>query len=151
MSSAAMNPRQITGRKANLGFSMLEVLVAILILSLGLLGMASLQARALKGNHSAMQNSQAVVMSYALFDLIRADRTNASSYALALCNTPSKATLKQWLQALQDNFGGNKTTTCAKLTCQQSGESAVCELTIQWDDSAAGGSDTKTVVTRTRI
>lgn len=151
MSSAVMNPRQMTGRKANLGFSMLEVLVAIVILSLGLLGMASLQARALKGNHSAMQNSQAVVMSYALFDLIRADRANASGYALNGCDTPSKATLKEWFLALQANFGGDQTKTCAKLTCQQSGESAVCELTIQWDDSAAGGSEKQTVVTRTRI
>ncbi|PIW06352.1 MAG: type IV pilus modification protein PilV, partial [Comamonadaceae bacterium CG17_big_fil_post_rev_8_21_14_2_50_60_13] len=36
------------------GVSLIEVLVALLVTSFGLLGMAALQARAIKGSHSSM-------------------------------------------------------------------------------------------------
>ncbi len=59
------------------GSSLIEVLVALLVTSFGLLGMAALQARAIKGNHSSMQKTQAVVMSYYILDAMRVDRDSA--------------------------------------------------------------------------
>ena len=44
------------------GFTLLEVLIAMLILSVGLLGLAGLQATGIKTNHSAYMRSQAVCL-----------------------------------------------------------------------------------------
>ena len=71
----ARHPRRTLAK----GATLIEILVALLILSLGLLGMAGLQARAVKGNHSAMQRTQAVMMSYYILDAMRVDRANAKA------------------------------------------------------------------------
>lgn len=56
------------------GFTLLEVLIAMVILSVGLLGLASLQARSLSTNQSAYLRSQANVLAYSIIDRIRANR-----------------------------------------------------------------------------
>ena len=45
------------------GFSLMEVLVALLVLAIGLLGLAALQARGVKFNHDAYLRSQATFSS----------------------------------------------------------------------------------------
>jgi type IV pilus assembly protein PilV len=57
---------------AQRGVGMIEVLVAVLILAIGLLGVAALQATALRNSQSAMERSQGVVHAYAVFDSMRA-------------------------------------------------------------------------------
>jgi type IV pilus assembly protein PilV len=44
------------------GFTLVEVLVAVVILGLGLLGLAGLQAASLRNNHSAYLRSQATLL-----------------------------------------------------------------------------------------
>jgi len=56
-------------------FTLFEVLIAILILSVGLLGLASLQANSLRSNNSSYMRSQASVLAYDMADRIRANRT----------------------------------------------------------------------------
>ena len=41
------------------GFSLMEVLIAMLVLAIGLLGLASLQAQSLRFNHDSYVRSQA--------------------------------------------------------------------------------------------
>lgn len=53
------------------GFSMIEVMVAVLVLSVGLLGMAALQGISLRNNQSANYRTQATNLSYQLIDLAR--------------------------------------------------------------------------------
>jgi type IV pilus assembly protein PilV len=55
------------------GFTLLEVLVAVLILAIGLLGMAALQVAGLRNNHSAYLRSQATQLAYDMADRIRAN------------------------------------------------------------------------------
>ena len=61
---------------------MIEVLVTIVILSVGLLGLASLQANGLKSNHQAYMRSQATILAYDMSDRMRANMAgvNAGSY-----------------------------------------------------------------------
>lgn len=59
------------------GFTLLEVLVAVLVLSIGLLGLAGLQTYGLRNNHSAFLRSQAVVLAYDAFDRMRSNREQA--------------------------------------------------------------------------
>ncbi len=72
-----------TQHKAN-GFSLLEVLITMVILSIGLLGLAGLQVQSLRFNHYAFMRSQASMLAYAMADRMRANRfaivSAASSY-----------------------------------------------------------------------
>lgn len=56
------------------GFSLLEVLVALLVLSIGLLGLAGLSAKGMSSNQSAYYLSQAMVQAYDMADRMRANR-----------------------------------------------------------------------------
>ncbi|MBL8428347.1 MAG: type IV pilus modification protein PilV [Dechloromonas sp.] len=134
------------------GTSMLEVLVAFIILAVGLLGLAGLQANALKNNQSSLQRSQAIMLSYSILDAIRADRANANSYAMsATCSVPSgsslvKSTQNIWIANLKTALGNNA-STCGSIACN----AGTCTITITWDDSRGGGSSTETLVTEGRI
>ena len=55
------------------GFTLVEVLVAMVILAIGLLGLASLQAIALKDNQDAYLRSQANLLAYEMNDRMRAN------------------------------------------------------------------------------
>lgn len=55
------------------GFSLLEILVAIVVISLGLLGLAGLQAASLRNNQSAYYRGIAAQQTYDMADRIRAN------------------------------------------------------------------------------
>ena len=55
------------------GFSLIEVLVALFVLSIGLLGLAGLQTLGLKFNTQSYQRTQAVLNVYDIMDRIRAN------------------------------------------------------------------------------
>ena len=68
------------------GFTLVEVLVALIILSFGLLGVAGMQISGMKGNHNAFLRSQAQQYAYEMLDMMRANRDAAinGGYNLAL-------------------------------------------------------------------
>jgi len=55
------------------GFTLLEVLVALVILSLGLLGLAGLQLRSLQGSTDSFARSQAMILAESISDRMRAN------------------------------------------------------------------------------
>jgi len=59
------------------GFSLIEVLVSILVLSFGLLGVASMLGAGLSSIHTASVRTQAVVLATDIADRMRANRTTA--------------------------------------------------------------------------
>src|SRR3546814_2019651 len=63
------------------GVGMIEVLVSVLVLSVGLLGIALVQTRALANNNSSMGRSLATVATYSILEAIRADRANLAAYS----------------------------------------------------------------------
>ena len=75
----------------NTGFTLIEVLIAMLVLAVGLLGLAGLQATGLKNNQSAYNRSQATQLAYDLADRMRANVAGKASYTAIL---PSSATAK---------------------------------------------------------
>ncbi|KJS64413.1 MAG: hypothetical protein JM57_13890, partial [Comamonadaceae bacterium BICA1-1] len=60
--------------KRQRGASLIEVLVAFLLLTFGLLGMSAMQINALQNNHSALQRSQASMLAHFKMDAMRANR-----------------------------------------------------------------------------
>jgi len=55
------------------GFSLLEVLIAVVILSVGLLGLAGMQVTSLQYVTSSLQRTQATSLAYDILDRIRAN------------------------------------------------------------------------------
>lgn len=62
------------------GFSMIEVLVALVVLAFGLLGFALLQTMSLRFSQSANYRTQATNLAYDLLDQMRANRFQAGYY-----------------------------------------------------------------------
>jgi type IV pilus assembly protein PilV len=150
-------------RRYQHGVGMIEVLIAVLVVSIGFLGMAALQAKALSTNNSAMARSMATVASYSILDAMRADIVKAGTGAYngtvtanncpAVGATPtlSSTQLNAWCTELGDALGAVNTTS-GKIDCSAAGPTSIdCAVTIQFDDSRAGtsvGSTTQQVVTR---
>ncbi|HEX20316.1 MAG TPA: type IV pilus modification protein PilV [Acidiferrobacteraceae bacterium] len=64
---------KMTHLKRNKGFSLLEVLIALGVLAIGLLGLAAMQTMGLKFNHESYQRTQATILLYGMVDRIRAN------------------------------------------------------------------------------
>ncbi len=71
-------PKSIAGHVR--GFTLLEVLIALVVLSFGLLGLAALQAYSVKANQSAHFRSQATALANMMLDSLRANRSSIGSY-----------------------------------------------------------------------
>jgi type IV pilus assembly protein PilV len=136
------------------GMSLIEVLVAVLILGIGLLGIAAMQATALRNSQSSLERSQAVIQTYAILDAMRANvavaRIGGYNLSAMTCSQPDAGTLaandlRAWIGSLK---AGLNDSACGRINCG----SLTCEISVQWDDSrGAGGSDAHTVTTRTRL
>ena len=72
--------------KSNKGFTLLEALIGFLILSIGMLGIASLQAISLKAGKTSVYNSVALMKTE---ELLESMRVNPSATALAMYQTAS--------------------------------------------------------------
>jgi type IV pilus assembly protein PilV len=136
-------------RSVQRGVGLIEVLVAVLILSIGLLGLAGLQMRTLRDNQSALERGVAVMETHAIADAMRADRILATTnrYNIALGAEPPEGdtfrdvALREWLSNLENSLGPNAT---GSVTCNNS---PACTIEIQWDDSRAGGGSTTQLLT----
>ncbi|HXV08547.1 MAG TPA: type IV pilus modification protein PilV, partial [Burkholderiales bacterium] len=68
------------------GFTMVEVLVALVVLAIGLLGIAALYLNSLQSGRTAIYRTQAVNLAADLADRIRANRTAQNAYATAFAD-----------------------------------------------------------------
>ncbi len=65
------------------GFSLIEIMVAVFVLSVGLLGMAALMATSLRNTQSADYRSQAVNLAYDAIEMMRSNLVNTRAYERA--------------------------------------------------------------------
>jgi len=91
-------------RNQSSGFTLLEVMIAIVVVAFGLLGLAGLQVFALKNNQSAAMRSAATVLASDVVDRMKAnfqgviagqyDKPNIADYAagIAGCNATAGCT-----------------------------------------------------------
>ena len=59
------------------GFSLFEVLIALLVLSVGLLGLANLQGQSISSSYNAHLRTQATSLAQSMVDRMRANRSHA--------------------------------------------------------------------------
>lgn len=117
------------------GFSMIEVLVSIVILSVGLLGTAGLMGKSMRNTNTAYYRTQATVLADDILDRMRANLTAAKhqdynvgagpAYA-ASAGSIARYDAEEWVGALTRDFPdavGTITTT----------SSGVVTVNIDWD------------------
>ncbi len=154
------------------GFSLLEVLVALVIFAIGLLGIATLLLVAHKTNSSNYIKQQAVQSAYNILDRMHANRQTAltGSYNVnnlvtsgtpsipntpspdcssASCTTTQLATYDTWYWLAKDLT--QLPNGCGKITTAASGVSTVFTITVQWDDSPTKQTFNATDLTPTQL
>lgn len=122
------------------GLTLVEILIALLVLSIGLLGLAGLQTLSLKFNTSAYHRTQATTLAYDMADRMRANRQaalndeyNTAFGAPEACGTPSgegsvpEQDLDAWLNELACRLP-QSTGAIAR-------DGNEFTLTVRWDDS----------------
>lgn len=129
------------------GGTLIEVLVSVLVLSLGLLGAAALQISALRNNQSSYEHAQMTVLTQGMLDSMRSNLPGvaAGQYELAAwtCAAPAGATLAaadlaQWIGGVQTQINPG---ACGRITCA----GRTCTVGIRWDDSRATGGNSAQV------
>jgi type IV pilus assembly protein PilV len=138
-------------RNGQRGVTLIEALVALLVLSIGLLGVAGLQMVALRNNHGAHLRSQATVLAYDIADRMRANRAAAlaGDYDVAVGGTIAGATLaaidvQTWKQTLSGVLPGGDGSLARN--------GNVVRIQIQWRDRFGSGVFvTETFTTQTQI
>lgn len=137
------------------GATLIEVLIAVLIMAIGLLGVAAIQAVALRNSQASVERTQAVIQSYSILDAMRSNVTAARSGAYNLpkaCTSPSAGTraqsdLKFWVDSLKATVGQ---AACGSVQCDVA--TAVCTVTVFWDESrATAGAESMSIVTTSRL
>ncbi len=137
------------------GSSLIEVLVAMLVLSIGIFGMMGLQTVSLRNSQSANERSIAAISSHAILDAMRANRTVAlnNGYNFAItpaCTRPAGATqadrdISVWLDNLQNELGGS---ACGNINCLQ----GTCTVLVRWsDERATAGTADFTIQTQAQL
>lgn len=124
--------RRPPAAKRNLGVSLVEVLVAVVVLSIGLLGLAGLQASGMRVGQSSIYRSQAAQLAYDMVDRVRANFANASSYNVAMgAAAPTGVTiaardLQDWKKRLLGLPSGDASVAV---------NGSQVTVVVQWDDS----------------
>ncbi|MNB87480.1 hypothetical protein D3C76_581420 [compost metagenome] len=115
------------------GMTLVEVLVALVILGVGLLGAAAFQLNALKYTDSARMTSQASFIAYDLMDRIRANA--AADYTIAPPASGNPDVTRD--QDLFDFNANIVSSLGASATGSVTVNRQVYTITITWDDSRA--------------
>ena len=133
------------------GFSLIEVLVSIVVLSIGLLGLASLQISGLRVAQSSFYRAQAAQLATDMADRLRANAGEARACELALADaTPTSPSttcqrdLVDWRTRLRSLPGGNGAVEVDLVA-------NLVTITVQWDDSRGGGGSTSSFAMVTRL
>lgn len=124
------------------GFTLVEVLVALLLLSVGLLGLAALQLESLRASRTALLRTQAVLLATDMADRLRANRHPADAYDCAgPCspgaggNTVAVADLADWRAAVAATLPRGQTEITH--TAGAAGTPAAYVVRIRWRDGGA--------------
>ncbi|MEE9141163.1 MAG: type IV pilus modification protein PilV [Gammaproteobacteria bacterium] len=141
------------------GFTLIEVLVALTVLSVGMLGMAALFVEAVSSGRVALARTQAVNLVADLADRIRANSTavleydtfggatgapqnnNCSGVAPVDCTPQQMAQhdLFQWLAAIGATLPAPTANTAGTVQVTAATNPNTYVITVNWSEPTAGG------------
>jgi len=149
---------------SNRGFTLLEALIGFMILSIGMLGIASLQAISLKVGKTSVYSSVAMMKVDELIESMRANPTALVSYAgggsdsQCAINTCDAALLAAedvywWQQNLKAGLPSAATTLVTITAATAPSKMATVQVDVGWEErnKDAAGSLTKTYSTTAYI
>lgn len=126
------------------GFTLLEVLIALVVIALGLLGFAMLQTLSVRYAQSANLRTQATNLAYDLLDQVRANRSYAAQYTAvtqgsfdgvtgSACSRPvavvtPAASMARWRCQVRATLGGGANADVVLAGPQMT-------VTIRWSDA----------------
>lgn len=130
------------------GFTMIEVLVAVVVLSIGLLGLAALQLSSLQFNTNSYMRTQATVAVYDIIDRMRSNRsafTNGDYNVLTASDAATKVT----------NYEACKASACGCVGTSCSATNLALYDLGQWyelmDDTLPGFQANRATITRNAV
>lgn len=136
------------------GFTLMEILISVLVLSVGLLGLASLQAAGLSANNSAYFRTQAIHLANDMADKIRANPVEVTTGTFNNVSAPvasptdcSQGTnctttevaqhdIAEWYGSLASELPG------ATGTITRNAGTQVVTVSVMWDDARTGANGT---------
>ncbi len=127
---------QIGQVRAQSGFSLIEVLVTMVVVAVGLLGFAGLQAHSLKSNRTSLQRSYATMLAYDIIDCMRVNRAGADAAGYNInIGTPAVAggiagnDLVNWKTALGTSLPGGDGSVVVN--------NRNVTVTVQWNENVS--------------
>lgn len=139
--------RLLARHGGNRGYSLVEVLIALVVLSVGLLGLAGLQTSSLRAGNDAYLRTQANMLAYSIIDRMRSNEAGVTADDYQMAETTATqddcpaatATFstaadlagvdkKQWLCKLADKLPG----ASGEIDTTPSGDHTAVTITIQW-------------------
>jgi type IV pilus assembly protein PilV len=130
------------------GFSMVEVLVALVVLAIGLLGIAALYLNSLQSGRTAIYRTQAITLAADLADRIRMNRSAQASYGslfadaeavVGSCSTTggcsdadlASTDLANWKAEVADQLPGGQGQVAVVMPAA-AGEPTTYVVTVRW-------------------
>jgi type IV pilus assembly protein PilV len=148
------------------GFTLLEILVAVVVLSIGLLGLAGLQVSSLNNNQIAYYRSIASQQTYDMADRMRSNLAgvtagNYDNLTTAIPTNPNcmtggctvaNMTLTDHFQWQTNNAillpGGAGSVLCINCPLNAANPSRIYDITVTWTEKTPVGNITQSFVTR---
>lgn len=155
-----MSIRNFTATRKQQGFTLLEVLIALLVLSIGLLGLAALQTAGLRSNHMATMRTMTSHMAYDIADRMRTNPAGVAGqfYVLAWnaappaapapdCDDPARTsacTAQEMANSDLNEWRANVATLPGGISqivrTVDGGGTVIHTITVFWDEGRTGAS-----------
>jgi type IV pilus assembly protein PilV len=130
------------------GVTLVEAMIALLVISIGLLGIASLQLTAMSQNTSSLNHSQAVWYAYNMSDRIRANMTEFDNYDGIDTSNGYAQDCSSGPCSTDQMLVADAADWAAMLTSLPAGRGIVTSnadgllVTVMWDDEGTGATGT---------
>jgi len=143
----------------NRGFSLIEVLVALVVLSIGLMGMAGLQQTGVRNNHNALLHSQASMLAYEIADFMRSNskavRFGRYNTDTAQTDNPPACADTIWSNHLSEHLPlGTGMVECLDNNTSDFNPcsiGSVVKISVSWVETDIGGAENMTFVTEVAL
>ena len=136
-----MTQAKLSARRSAGGMTLVEVLVTLVIISVGLLGLAALQLTSLKGTQEAYARSQASSLASFILDRMRANPNGfrTGGYSVALDGTGTAGTtagndLTVWQNEIDRLLPGGAANAAGSVVYDSLATPRVVTITIRWSE-----------------